>query len=174
MAVVYGGFALALVALLLLIYQDGCTYTADMIIVLNILRGGRHLVIQPITSGAFDAKDVDWSEFKVVALLIPLILISAWSRMRVDIFAKYSLLRVLEGPVSFSSRSNMKSESQFAAFLSVWFASAPMWEQSLHCWLDQGVMIFSSFFSYGVLYILVGGVHFCMLVCRRVLQNVQR
>ena len=37
MAVVYGGFAPALVALLLLIYQDGYTYTADMIIVLNIL-----------------------------------------------------------------------------------------------------------------------------------------
>jgi hypothetical protein len=37
MAVVYGGFALALVALLLLIYQDGYTYTADMIIVLTIL-----------------------------------------------------------------------------------------------------------------------------------------
>jgi hypothetical protein len=37
MAVGYGGFALALVALLLLIYQDGYTYTADMIIVLNIL-----------------------------------------------------------------------------------------------------------------------------------------
>ena len=36
MAVVYGGFAPALVALLLLIYQDGYTYTADMIIVLNI------------------------------------------------------------------------------------------------------------------------------------------
>jgi hypothetical protein len=37
MAVAYGGFAFALVALLLLIYQDSCTYNADMIIVLNIL-----------------------------------------------------------------------------------------------------------------------------------------
>jgi hypothetical protein len=37
MAAAYGGFTFALVALLLLIYQNTCTYNADMIIVLNIL-----------------------------------------------------------------------------------------------------------------------------------------
>lgn len=67
MAVAYGGFALALVMLLLLIYQDVCTYTANIIIDLYMISIGCHLVLQPITSGAFDAQDVDWSEYMVCA-----------------------------------------------------------------------------------------------------------
>jgi hypothetical protein len=54
----YAGFAIALlVAVLFLIFQHDCTYTAEMIILLNILWGGSLLVLTPYISKEFDFKD---------------------------------------------------------------------------------------------------------------------
>ena len=65
MAGAYAGFALALlVAVLLLIFQDGCVYTAEMIILLNILWGGTYLVLLPHITRTSNDEQEDQEEKK--------------------------------------------------------------------------------------------------------------
>lgn len=51
MAGAYAGFAVALfVALLLLVFQNDCAFTAEIIVLLIILWGGTHLILFPFLS----------------------------------------------------------------------------------------------------------------------------
>ena len=139
MAGAYAGFAVALlVAVLLLIFQDGCAYTAEMIILLNILWGGTYLVLMPFLAGERASKKTSDSlrqrtkgllvvAFPLTMSLIPL---TAWFWTRLATVGEGDFAQTPGGTsflLFFRIHSHhIRRASMFMAFLSIWLASTPV------------------------------------------------
>ena len=77
MAGAYASFGVALlVAVLLLIFQNDCAFTAEMIVLLTILFGGLYVVLLPFFTLKIVWKTVRELELIPIPLLLPLLPIS--------------------------------------------------------------------------------------------------
>lgn len=155
------GFALAfLVAMLLLVFQDNCTYTAEMIILFNIEWGGLQSVLMPYLR-AYGEEDFDrfhWEhihglDFIGLPLLLPLLPIVTWFWVRLAAFGEVDFAPTPRG-TSFFILSHVhggaiRPASQFVAFLCLWGASSPVWNYMIsQLWHITGSDLLATCLSY--------------------------
>lgn len=136
MAGAYAAFSIALlVATFLLVFQQKCTFTAEMIVVLNFLWGGNYIALVPwkftkIESAKGSASllsgqaGVDFLQLSSPALSLP---VTAWFWLRLALRGQEDFLPT-PGGTSFALLSHVRLDgigpaSKFMAFLCLWLSS---------------------------------------------------
>jgi hypothetical protein len=129
MAGAYAGFAVALlVALLLLIFQSDCAFTAEMIVLLTTLWGGSYIVLLPF---------IQWKrgerrglELMLLPVFLPLVPISAWFWIRIAAAGEVDFNPTPSGTSFFLiyhvQPSGLGKASIFMASLCLWLTSTPV------------------------------------------------
>lgn len=141
MAGAYAAFSIALlVALLLLIFRRECAFTAEIIILIDILYGGALLVLMPFL--AESDREWNWSDLKGLDtaslwLFLPLLPISTWFWVRLATVGEVDFASTPGGTSFFLfahvTPPDLGSASRFMSFLCLWFISTPLFGGILSC-----------------------------------------
>ena len=118
------------VAMLVLMFQNNCSYTAEVIVLLNLLWGGSQTVLMPYVDNEFKWKPLRGLQLLIIPLLLPLITVSTWFWVRLAVFGEVDFAPTPRG-TSFFLLSHIRSSSilpasQFVAFLCLWMVSTPV------------------------------------------------
>jgi hypothetical protein len=135
MAGAYAAFSIALfIALLLLIFKHECAFTAEIIIMLNVIWGRIYLVTLSYTNGEEERKK-KWRSFLglkgvFLAFMLAIVHVSAWFWLRMASAGEADFVPTPSGTSFFLfahvRRGGLEIASRFMAFLSIWISSTPV------------------------------------------------
>ena len=133
----YAAFSIALlVAMLILIFEEGCVFTTEICVLLTILFGGFWCVLgrkKPPTSGSSPARaevlGLDMIPFSICVLAL---VVGTWYWMRMAILGPVDFVPTPSGTSFFLfahvTKDHLQRGSAFTAFFCIWIASTLIFE----------------------------------------------
>jgi hypothetical protein len=124
-----------LVALLLLIFKHECAFTAEIIVMLNVIWGGLYHVMLPHMGGGEEERKKKWGGYLglkgvLIVFSFALVPVSAWFWLRMASVGEADFVAT-PGGTSFFLFTRVRDEgleigSRFMAILSIWTSSTPV------------------------------------------------